>query len=671
MKRFAALSLAALMLLTVFASAASAVDVIEIRGPVYNGSDIDDIIDTYGDGTILTMDATDFAAFYYDIDDNVTTETLSIEDVPDTEGNVIGEGGLIYETTIQEVEYEYYNPDAGWDNYSLMGFFAEKYIPINPDKADKLSKLILDSDDKYTIRTGEMLDLGEGYAIEAKQVDVDGEKVWLEFTKDGEFVDDEIISVSTADDEANTWDVELDDIEDEDDVIVLKVHVNQVFQGAVDSIAQIEGLWLIDYANAMTIESDDEFGNLDDVSIDGDTLTITNEDTFTLTRDDEEEIGEGLYFATADTPSNVLRFYAMKEITDPGTYEIRGQVASGFGDQSWDASSFAGFYYDIDDNVSTETLTVSDLDGNVIPEGGLVYTTTIADVDFEYYNPDAGWDQYPVMGFFAEEYIPINPDKADKIAKLVLDSDDKYTIRTGEMLDLGEGYAIEAKQVDVDGEKVWLEFTKDGEFVDDEIISVSTADDEANTWDVELDDIEDEDDVVVLKVHVNQVFQGAVDSIAQIEGLWLIDYANAMTIESDDEFGNLDDVSIDGDTLKISNEDTFTLTRDSEEEIGEGMYFMIADTSSSDLRYYPYVEKTIGEEVSGEEETPEETPTGEVTETEGEEETPTEVTETPTEGEPAPEETETTESEGTTPGFGFMFGLVGLLAVVYLVRRNN
>jgi S-layer protein (TIGR01567 family) len=394
MKRFAALSLAALMLLTVFASAASAVDVIEIRGPVYNGSDIDDIIDTYGDGTILTMDATDFAAFYYDIDDNVTTETLSIEDVPDTEGNVIGEGGLIYETTIQEVEYEYYNPDAGWDNYSLMGFFAEKYIPINPDKADKLSKLILDSDDKYTIRTGEMLDLGEGYAIEAKQVDVDGEKVWLEFTKDGEFVDDEIISVSTADDEANTWDVELDDIEDEDDVIVLKVHVNQVFQGAVDSIAQIEGLWLIDYANAMTIESDDEFGNLDDVSI-------------------------------------------------------------------------------------------------------------------------------------------------------------------------------------------------------------------------------------------------------------------------------------DGDTLKISNEDTFTLTRDSEEEIGEGMYFMIADTSSSDLRYYPYVEKTIGEEVSGEEETPEETPTGEVTETEGEEETPTEVTETPTEGEPAPEETETTESEGTTPGFGFMFGLVGLLAVVYLVRRNN
>ncbi|MGA9187246.1 MAG: PGF-CTERM sorting domain-containing protein, partial [Methanosarcina sp.] len=55
-------------------------------------------------------------------------------------------------------------------------------------------------------------------------------------------------------------------------------------------------------------------------------------------------------------------------------------------------------------------------------------------------------------------------------------------------------------------------------------------------------------------------------------------------------------------------------------------------------------------------------------------ETPTEednnvTTETPNEGEtPATNETGT---KNDTPGFGFVFGLVGLLAVVYLVRRNN
>ena len=676
MKRFAAVTLVALMLLTVFASAANAAVASEIRGPVYNGSDINDIIAKQGGS--ITIDASQFAAFYYDINDNVTTETLSIKDVAGTKGNVIGEGGLVYTTTIKQVSYDYDKPAAGWSNYSLIGFFADKYIPLKPTKADKLAKLVLDSNDKYTVRTGEKLDLGQGYAIEAKQVDVDGKKVWLAFSKDGEFVDDEIIEVGTGDSASNTWNVELDDIQGEDDVVVLKLHVNQVFQGAVDSIAQIEGVWLIDYANAMTIESDDEFGELNKVSINGPTLNITNEDTFTLTRDSTNEVAEGMAFKVADTSSNVLRFYPMKEITEPGTYQIRGQVASG--NFVWNAANFAGFYYDIKDDVSTESLSVSNLNGNVIPVGGLAYNTQIKKVSYEYDKPTAGWDTYPVIGFFAQQYIPIKPGKADKLAKLILDSNDKYTVRTGEKLDLGQGYAIEAKQVDVDGKKVWLAFSKDGEFIDDEIIEVGTGDSASNTWNVELDDIQGEDDVTVLKLHVNQVFQGAVDSIAQIEGVWLIDYANAMTIESDDEFGELNKVSVSGDTLKITNDDTFTLTRDSEEAIGQGMSFKIADTSNSELRYYPFVEMTVGNvtepttgagNVTGNVTTPGNVTVGNVTET------PTEGNVTPTEGNvTTPVEGETPAANETTPeekgpGFGFVFGLVGLLAVVYLVRRNN
>ncbi|MDQ1276010.1 MAG: hypothetical protein QG610_1585 [Euryarchaeota archaeon] len=310
MKRFVAVFLAVLMLFTAFASTASAQDVIEVRSTVFNGTDIDNIIDTYGNGTILPIDASRFPIFYYDIDDNVSTEIVFIADVPGTENNVIGEGGLVYVTRIQPIGYEYENPAAGWDNYSMIGFGARKFIPLNNNSADKLAMLVLDSDDKYTIRTGETLDLGQGYTLETKQVDVDGEKVWLEFQKDGEYVDDEIISVGTeGNTTGNTWDVELDDIEDEDDVVVLRVHVNQVFQGAVDSIAQIEGLWLIDYANARTIESDDEFGSLDDVSIQGDNLRISNEDTFTLTMDSEEEIAEGMFFKIGDTPVSELRYY--------------------------------------------------------------------------------------------------------------------------------------------------------------------------------------------------------------------------------------------------------------------------------------------------------------------------------------------------------------------------
>ena len=152
-------------------------------------------------------------------------------------------------------------------------------------------------------------------------------------------------------------------------------------------------------------------------------------------------------------------------------------------------------------------------------------------------------DKYPLIHLFGENYVPLlaNNDPiwkchVDKLAKLILDSDDKYTRKTGELLDLGEGYVIEVKQIDVDGEKVWLEFTKNGEFIDDEIISVADGSD--RTWNVSLDGIQGEDNIVVMKVHVNQVFQGAFDSIAQIDGLWLIDYENTMTLEIGAQFEN-------------------------------------------------------------------------------------------------------------------------------------
>jgi len=150
-------------------------------------------------------------------------------------------------------------------------------------------------------------------------------------------------------------------------------------------------------------------------------------------------------------------------------------------------------------------------------------------------------EQYPLINIFGENYVPLLSNNSsiwqshvNMLVKLVLDSDDKYTLRTGELLDLGEGYAVEAKQVDVDGEKVWLEFTKDGEFVDDAIISAYTGD---STWTCKLDNIQGVNNVSVLKIHVKEVFHGAVDKIVQIDGIWLIDYANTITLKTGDKIG--------------------------------------------------------------------------------------------------------------------------------------
>jgi hypothetical protein len=114
------------------------------------------------------------------------------------------------------------------------------------------------------------------------------------------------------------------------------------------------------------------------------------------------------------------------------------------------------------------------------------------------------------------------------------------------------------------------------------------------------------------------------------------------------------------------------------------MYFKVADTSSNELRYYPYVEKTTGNET---------TPIGNVTPganvtapvgnvTPGVNVTAPEGNVTPGPGiTPAEGQTvaegvtpgaNATTPEGGIPGFtGVWFGIAGLLAVIYLVRRNN
>jgi S-layer protein (TIGR01567 family) len=170
-------------------------------------------------------------------------------------------------------------------------------------------------------------------------------------------------------------------------------------------------------------------------------------------------------------------------------------------------------------------------------------TEYVVRTEFKYKNTDAGWTYYPLINLFGENYVPLlsigDPlwkCHVDKLAKPVLDTKDKYTLKTGEFLDLGSGYSLEAKQVDVDGKKVWLQLNRSGQYVDEQIVSTGTGD---HTWTCTLNNIQGVNNVIVLKVHVSQVFQGAVDSIAQIEGIWLIDYANLMTLVKGDQFGNL------------------------------------------------------------------------------------------------------------------------------------
>jgi S-layer protein (TIGR01567 family) len=665
MKRFTTIALIALLAIaTLVAPASALVDVVEVRSEVFNGTDFDDIFTQVG-GSIV-INTTNFAGFWYDLDDDLSSETITIIDGADVSGIAIDENGLEYTATIVQADYagNFDDEAAGSnvDTFPLIGLFADRYVPTSDNDAGELVKLLVDSDDKYTLRTGSALELAGGYELTAKQIDVDGNKVWMELSKDGEFVEDEVIDVSNGE---ATWDYDLD-VGDQSDVIVFRVLITDVFQGQVDSLAVVEGIWLVDYESILEVESSDEFGELEVDSV-SNTIVMQNSGTLTLSADKDIELAEGMMIMTAD--SDDLRFAIVKEYTEEGTYEVRGTVAEGT--FTWTAADFAGFWYDLDDDIYSETLEAT-VTGRTIDEADLVYTSTIQQTDYagDFADEAADSDEttFPIIGIFAQEYVATSDSDAGELVKLLVDSDDKYTLRTGSALELVEGYELTAKQIDVDGNKVWMELSKDGEFIEDEVIDVSNGE---ATWDYDVD-VGDQTDVIVFRVLITDVFQGQVDSLAVVEGIWLIDYENILSIETSDEFGELEVDSV-SDSIVMQSSGTITLSADKKIEIAEGIMLKTADDSDN-LRYYPFVERVIGagmvdageDVVIGDED---EVVVGDEDEVVvGDEDEVVVGDETPMDDDEAPVTNET--ADEPAPGFEAVFAVAGLLAVAYLVRRN-
>jgi len=359
------------------------------------------------------------------------------------------------------------------DQYPVIDLFGDKYVPLFTTNGsiwdahvNKLSKLILDSNERHVLKDGEKLDLGQGYALEAKQISIPNKQAWLEFTKDGKYIDDRIVTIDN--DKNTTWNVTLDNnIPGENDVIVMRVHIGNVGGFVENNILQysdvvIDGIWLTDYSDVRNLKIGDKIGE------------------FTL-----EKIISGT---------------------------------------------------------------------NISNQGGLVFKNATGspiscNVIGTNYECDSWSNQYPSINLFGEKYIPLlasygpawesnnNPIwqcHVDKLAKLVLDSDKKHLLKTGEKLDLGQGYSLQVKEIDVEGERAWIEFDKDGKYVDDDIILTEPNE---HYWTCLRDDIQGEDNIPVLRVYVSKVYQDGNDSIVQIDGIWLIDYANVRTLKIGDKIG--------------------------------------------------------------------------------------------------------------------------------------
>ncbi len=694
MKRLTAIMLTSLAILLATVSVVGAVPNLEVRGQVATGD--------------FTWNPQNFAGFYYDIKDDIGTETLATTITGDKKLSGDSPYGIKYLTTAQNKAFKF----EDWGSYKVMGFLAEPYFAgynapgllydqstdENSLSSEQLERILIDDDTEMTVTSGTPLKLQEGYELSIKSIDIDGNKVYLELTKDGSVVDSKVISPSKdgatlAD---KTYYYKDPQVGEQKKLVTIAVHFKNAFRGADQNLATIDGTWQIS-DNPTPVKADTKYEKMTITSVDANagTVTMENKDNaITLSKNKDTVLMPDISLKTAD--NDTLRYYIYKEITTPGDYQVRGTVATA--DSTWNPQNFAGFYYDIKDDIGTETLATT-ITGDKKLSGdspyGIKYLTTAQAKAFKFED----WGTYNIMGFMAEPYFAgynkpgllydqstdENSLSSEQLEKILIDNDDEMTVTTGTPLKLEEGYELAIKSIDIDGNKVYLELTKDGSVVDSKVISPSkdNATLADKTYYYKNPQVGEQKKLVTIAVHFKNAFRGADQNLATVDGTWQISDA-ATDVKADTEYDKMTITSVDANagTVTMENKDNaITLSKNKNTALMPGISILTADNDT--LRYYIYKPVTI--ETAAAEAAPAAVPSN-VTPAEAapapaaENVTPVAAAPAPAVEKPAAEnvtnETAAPAAEKpaaenatkpTQPGFEGVLAITGLMAVAYLV----
>ena len=290
--------------------------------------------------------------------------------------------------------------------------------------------------------------------------------------------------------------------------------------------------------------------------------------------------------------------------------EVRGQVF-GTDPGNWNPQNFAGFFYDIKDNLGKENLVFTPDAANprsLPADTGIAYTTTVEPKTFDF---DA-WGQFNVIGFLAEKYFAgyINNETTkddllyeesdddnvladDQLNKILIDDDTERTVTSGTPLELMEGYMLAIKEIDVDGNKVYVELSKDGAVVDSKVMSPSkegaTMKDKTYYF---KKTVGDSKDLVTIAVHFKNAFRGANQNLATVDGIWQIS-EEFVDVSADQEFDKMTTVASPnaGEIKMVNKDEAVTLSKNKEISLMPGVNVKVAD--SNDLRYYIFKPVTI------------------------------------------------------------------------------
>ncbi len=268
-------------------------------------------------------------------------------------------------------------------------------------------------------------------------------------------------------------------------------------------------------------------------------IAIKLKNPILLAKDMDAPLIGNIRLRTAD--NDTLRYYIYIERSLPGNYEIRSTLAStaDSGQHLWFSQNFSGFYYDIDEDLGTESISVDIQDGRIRGHKpyGLTYATYAKNKSFEFKD----WGQFKVMGFGGEEYFAAYIDNQssdddiffeasedpsafhdEQLCRVLNDRQDEIILEKGHNLSLNEGYSLGLKDIDKDG-KLYLELTKDGSWIDSK--TVCTSADNVSLAEcayIYKKDVGATKGLPIIGVHFKNSFYGNDMKIAIANGIWQI-----------------------------------------------------------------------------------------------------------------------------------------------------
>jgi len=615
----------ALALLAAISAAGSA---FEVRGPVA------EVVD----GESYSWSAQDFSGFYYDLDDDVGGERLSLQ----ISGGEIGDSGVVYFTRAQEEPMEF----SAWGSRWTIGFLGEAYFAGYSSgrlsnesggevllRDERIAEVLIDDDDERTIERDVPLKLKEGYKLVIEEVDPEGEKVSLELLRDGARIDSAVVELSKENGSSSGGTYLFKRPVGGEDVAFVAAHFKNAFSSGWDYLVTVDGLWQIS-DDTVRIEEGDEWGEMTVEEVDPEemVITMTNEDRkISLFRGrsrhllgdigiktaDQDDVEDAIN-ATTGRPENPLRFWIYREVEGSGTREVRGHLGEVIDGSSWswNSTGFGGFYYDLDEGLGDESLILNVTGDRLEEDTGAVYVARAQRKEMEFEEWGGFWTVSfqgdPQFAGYADGLLKDESEEPnllveEQLVRVLIDDDRRKTFDTDSPLGLAAGYKLALESVDGDGEKVSLALFKDGVQIDSKVIEPSSSgSDLLDETYIYKKRVGSADDLVVVAVHFRSAFSAGDDGFAEVDGIWQIS-DEIESVEEGDDYGDMTvkDVNPRAMTIRMANGEDIALRPDDDLSLLGDIRIRTADQTADDsinassglpeknLRFYVYREVTV------------------------------------------------------------------------------